>query len=149
MPKNTIGGSGAKKSKNVIARPRELLFRQDCEDYAVVLQLLGSSRLKVLCLTTREEKIGIIRGNMRKKVWIAKDDIVLISNREFEGNKCDIVHKYDSDEIKLLIKYKEIKKDYMKNGIDNIETDDVLFDHNNNSSDNDNKNNNDINIDEI
>ena len=131
MPKNTIGGSGAKKSKNTTThiRPKELLFRQECEDYAIVLQLLGSSRLKVMCLTSQQEKIGIIRGNMRKKVWIGKDDIILISNRDFEDNKCDVVHKYTPDEVKLLKKYNEIKKDINKEN----ENDDVCFEQNNSS----------------
>jgi len=49
--------------------------------------------------------MGIIRGNMRKfnkRVLIDKGDIVVISKREYQSNKVDIVHKIPSD------KYSEI-----------------------------------------
>ena len=39
---------------------------------------------------------------MRKRVWLANGDIILVSLREFEPEKCDVVEKYkDKELIKL------------------------------------------------
>lgn len=111
MPKNTFGGNGAKKAKNIVSNNR-IQFKEDLEDYAIVTQLLGNNRIKIICLHDNSEKIGIIRGNMRKKIWISKDDIVLVSLREFQDNKCDIIYKYAPDDVKLLVKYGEINKSH-------------------------------------
>ena len=112
MPKNTFGGNGAKKAKNIVSNNR-IQFKEDLEDYAIVTQLLGNNRIKIICLHDNSEKIGIIRGNMRKKIWISKDDIVLVSLREFQDNKCDIIYKYEPDDVKLLVKYGEINKSHI------------------------------------
>jgi len=42
--------------------------------------------------------MGHIRGSMRKKVWVSTGDIVLVSLRDFQDEKCDINHKYNADE---------------------------------------------------
>ena len=46
----------------------------------------------------------------RKKIWITTEDVVLVSIREFEDGKVDILHKYDYDETKSLQSMKEIPK---------------------------------------
>jgi translation initiation factor 1A len=45
---------------------------------------------------------------MRKKVWIKMNDLVLVSLRDFEDSKADIIYKYDLDEVNYLKKEKEI-----------------------------------------
>jgi hypothetical protein len=32
--------------------------------------------------------------------------------REFQDNKCDIIYKYEPDDVKLLVKYGEINKSH-------------------------------------
>jgi len=39
---------------------------------------------------------------MQKKVWINKDDIILISLRNFQDDKADVIHKFNPDEIQEL-----------------------------------------------
>ena len=39
---------------------------------------------------------------MRKKVWINQGDIVLVSIREFQPDKCDVILKYHPDEARTL-----------------------------------------------
>lgn len=113
MPKNKIGGSGAKKaaSKNNIQSARQIPFKEDLQDYGIVQNLLGNGRLKVLCLTDNIERLGTIRGSMYKKVWINKDDLILVSLREYQDDKCDVIFKYNPDESKFLKKHGEIPKD--------------------------------------
>jgi translation initiation factor 1A len=113
MPKNKIGGSGAKKaaSKNNQQTVRHIPLKEELQEYGIVQNLLGSGRLKVLCLTDRVERLGTIRGNMYKKVWINKDDIILVSLREYQDDKCDVIFKYNPDEVKFLKKIGHIPKD--------------------------------------
>lgn len=42
---------------------------------------------------------------MRKKVWVMVGDIVLVSLRDFQDEKADIILKYNSDEAKNLKQY--------------------------------------------
>lgn len=60
-----------------------------------------------------KQRLCLIRGGMRKRVWLRAGDIVLISLREFEKKaevgsneleKGDIIAKYDEDLIPLLKK---------------------------------------------
>ena len=43
----------------------------------------------------------IIRGKMRKRVWINVGNFVLITDREFEKGKVDIVHKYSDRNVQV------------------------------------------------
>merc|ERR1719480_257126 len=43
-----------------------------------------------------------IRGKMRKKVWVNLGDIVLISLRDYQDQKADVIMKYNSDEARRL-----------------------------------------------
>lgn len=108
MTKNTIGGKGHKKSKNVNVI-KNVPFKVDGCEYGRVKDLLGNGRLRVVTLIDNKERIGHIRGSMYKKIWIGKDDIVLVSLRDFQDNKCDIIHKYDGEDVKYLIKRGEIE----------------------------------------
>ena len=103
MPKNTgIGGKKRKMGKkNQHFQERELQFKGEFQDYAQVLRLLGDSRLEVQCMD-QVKRMAHIRGNMKKKVWIAMGDVVLVALREYENDKCDIIFKYTEDEVRKL-----------------------------------------------
>ena len=108
MPRNTgMGGNKRKKGKKQVQEARELIYKGEMEEYAQVLRLLGDSRLEVQCLDG-VKRIGHIRGKMKKRVWIANGDVVLVSLREFENDKCDIVEKYTEDEVRKLKKAGEL-----------------------------------------
>jgi initiation factor 1A len=71
----------------------------DYEEYGLVKKLLGNCRVDLIT-NSGDEVIGVIRGNMRKynkRVLIEKGDIVVVSKREFQSNKVDIVHKFSLD----------------------------------------------------
>jgi len=119
MPNNKgKGGKKHRKQKNENISKRDMIWKEDGQAYAVIEKMLGNGRVH-LCYFTRDEEgrlkrnqaLGIIRGTMRrKKVWINTEDIVLVSIREFEEGKVDILHKYDYDETKSLQSMKEIPK---------------------------------------
>ncbi len=39
---------------------------------------------------------------MRNRIWVNVGDLVLVGLRDFDKTKCDIVHKYNNDEVKNL-----------------------------------------------
>jgi hypothetical protein len=56
------------------------------------------------------ERMAHIRGKMRKKVWIGVSDIILVSLREYQGDRCDVIMKYTADEARQLRREGEIPK---------------------------------------
>jgi translation initiation factor 1A len=86
------------------------IINKEYELYAYVIKLLGNCRVLVLC-DDGNEAIGVIRGSMRrfnKRVLIETGDIIAVSKRDFQDNKVDIVHKYNTEQCKNLINEKEL-----------------------------------------
>ena len=48
------------------------------------------------------KRLGLIRGKLRKKIWINHGDIILISLREYQDEKGDVILKYSADEARSL-----------------------------------------------
>ncbi|EPQ52873.1 nucleic acid-binding protein [Gloeophyllum trabeum ATCC 11539] len=109
MPKNKgKGGKNRRRGKNENDDDkRELVFREDGQEYAQVTKMLGNGRLEAMCFDG-EKRLAHIRGKMRKKVWINQGDIVLLSLREFQDDKADVIVKYTADEARSLKAYGEL-----------------------------------------
>jgi translation initiation factor 1A len=69
--------------------------------------MLGDGRVALHCFDN-VARTGLIRGTMRRRVWINIGDIVLIGLREFQPDKADIIHKYNTDEARSLQSYGEL-----------------------------------------
>jgi len=110
MPKNKgKGGKNYKKGKkrDEGETRRDLLFKEDGQEYAQVLRMLGDGRLALSCYDG-VARTGLIRGTMRRRVWINTGDIVLIGLREFQTDKADVIHKYTTEEARNLQAYGEL-----------------------------------------
>lgn len=57
---------------------------------------------------------------MRKKVWINQGDIILLSLREFQDGKGDVILKYTADEARALKSYGELPENAKINETDNF-----------------------------
>ncbi|KAL7750268.1 Translation initiation factor 1A [Sorochytrium milnesiophthora] len=130
MPKNKgKGGKNRRRGKNENdADKRELVFKEDGTEYAQVLKMLGNGRVEAQCFDGTK-RLANIRGKMRKKVWINVGDIVLISLREFQDDKCDVILKYTADEARNLKTYGELPETAKLNETDAApeEGDDIEF----------------------
>jgi translation initiation factor 1A len=104
MPKKKKGKRQSAK-KNV--PKRQLEFKEDGQEYAIVTRTLGNGRFSVQCFDGKE-RLGIICGKMRKRVWVNNGDIILVGIRDFQDDKCDIMAKYTSDEARQLKAYGEL-----------------------------------------
>lgn len=103
-----LGGKSYKKSKSTNPdTKRELIFKDDGQEYGTVTKILGGRRMEVQCVDG-EKRQCIIRGTMRNRVYIHINDLVLVSIRDFQDGTADILHKYTGDEVRSLVSYKEI-----------------------------------------
>jgi translation initiation factor 1A len=80
-----------------------LIIKEEQETYGQVINALGNNRLMVKCFSDGKDRVCTIRGSMRKKIWINKNDIVLVSLRDFQDDKADIIHKYDEIQGKSFV----------------------------------------------
>ena len=97
------------KSSNIDTE-KKLVIKEELETYGHVLNPLGNNRMLVKCFDGKE-RVCTIRGSMRKKVWINKNDIVLISLRDFQDDKADIIYRYDDNELKKLKLINELREE--------------------------------------
>lgn len=107
MPKKKKSGKNSKNKKDNTTTKRTLEFKGDMQEYVVMTKMLGDRRIMVK-LPDGSEKLAIIPGRFRKRCWMKAGDILLASWREFQNTKLDIIHKYTTDEARLLVKYEEI-----------------------------------------
>lgn len=109
MPKNKgKGGKNRRRGKNENENDkRELVFRDDGQEYAQVIKMLGNGRLEAYCFDGTN-RLCHIRGKLRKKVWINQGDIILIGLRDYQDAKADVILRYNPDEARNLKSYGEL-----------------------------------------
>ena len=93
--------SGKSRKITTTTKKREMVWKEEGQEYALVIKLLGNCRVQCLC-GDGQTRICHIRGKFQKRVWISNNDIVLVSVRDFQEEKGDIIYKYNADEIQLL-----------------------------------------------
>lgn len=121
MPKNAKGGKNKKRAKgDRFGDKRELIFKEEGQEYGQVLRMLGNGRLEAYCFDGTK-RLCHIRGKMRKKVWVAQGDIVLVSLRDFQDEKGDIILKYSAEEARNLKTYQELPDNVKINETDIID----------------------------
>jgi translation initiation factor 1A len=109
MPRNKVGGSKAKRGKNVVQEKKILESKEEGEHYAQITKVSGNGRFIAMC-DDGVERIAILRGSMRKRMWVNRLDVVLIEPWEFEPSKCSILLKYDYEDF---YKLKDIPKTFV------------------------------------
>ena len=110
MPKNT--GPGGKKFKkikhNLELGKRPMIYAEEGQKYALVTKLLGNGRIYVSFIRDKVgqvELLAIIRGSLRKKKqWVKVGNYILISERDYEKEKVDVIHVYNDGEMNELKK---------------------------------------------
>lgn len=103
MPKNKgKGGKNRRRGKNENEQTkRELDLKEEGQEYAQVMKILGNGRIKAYCFDGKE-RLCNIRGKLRKKCWINTNDIVLLGLRDYQDEKADVIQKYSADEARRL-----------------------------------------------
>lgn len=126
------GGKSFKKGKKQ-EQKSELIYAEEDQEYAQVIRLLGNSRLAVLCADGKE-RLCTIRGKLVRRAWVNVGSVILISLRQFEDARCDMIHRYSDEEARRLRAYKELPQNMKlaseeSIGIDGeVEDSNVVFD---------------------
>ena len=112
MPKNTQGGKKYKQQKHKNNEHEQRVLTKPSEDqqYAVVTKLLGNSRVSGRFYDTRDpndkrmnEITCFLRPGLKKKRQFAKmGSIMIISLRDFEKDKADVVYIYGEEDTKRV-----------------------------------------------
>tara|TARA_B110000967_G_C18684892_1_gene460028 strand:- start:156 stop:638 length:483 start_codon:yes stop_codon:yes gene_type:complete len=118
MVKNK-GGNKTKGKSRKTYRIKELglkdLQKIDNQEYAFVIEVLGDGRCQLMCYD-KIKRLGILRGKLRRTTRINKSDLVLVSLRGFQDNKCDILAIYNDLDKEKLIKAKELYYSFTRTG---------------------------------
>ena len=138
MPKNTQGGKNYKKQKHKTDQQSDkpLLEKTEGQEYAYVVKLLGNSKIMAtfydIILKKERDIMGMLRPGLKKKRQFARmGSIILISLREFETTKADVIYVYTDEEVDRM-KRKNILND---NIIKNETNDEFKFEDQNYNSD--------------
>ncbi len=85
------------------------------EMFARVVNIYGNDRMQVFC-EDEQHRVGRIRGKIKKRVWIRKGDLVVVSPWSWETQsedkmaKCEITWRYLKSEISWLTRNRRVPK---------------------------------------
>ena len=113
MPNNK-GGKKYKRNKNTVLENRNTRFKDEDEsqEYAQITSALGNCRFDVLCFDGKS-RLATMCGKMRKRVFVNQGEIVLVSLRDWQDSKCDIIEKYNQNDIQKF-RQKKLIPDFIK-----------------------------------
>ena len=106
---NKKGGKNSRRAKRNTIPDRNLEFAGPGQAYCKIQKKNGGRHMTGLILGENSRTITcVIRGKLKKRVWMNEGDIVLVALRDFEEAKCDIELKYTDDEVRRLRNLKEL-----------------------------------------
>ena len=116
MP-NTKGGKKHKRNKKQNDYVEKALrLKEEGQEYAQITKCLGNCRFTVMCFDGKE-RMATMCGGMRKRRFVNQNDIVLVSLRDWQDEKCDIIDNYD-DNLTKKLKSKGLVPDSIKLDLD-------------------------------
>tara|TARA_B100001750_G_C15335698_1_gene509657 strand:+ start:240 stop:701 length:462 start_codon:yes stop_codon:yes gene_type:complete len=104
---NKKGGKKHKRGKKDGYETKLLRFKEEGQEYAQIKALKGNCRFDVFCFDGKD-RMATLCGTMRKRKFVNQNDIVLVSLRDFQDSKCDIIDVYDDTQVHLLKEQKHI-----------------------------------------
>ncbi|KAF7634962.1 S1-like domain-containing protein [Meloidogyne graminicola] len=109
-----------KGSKKPIIKSELIEKDSDMQVYAKVQAMLGNCHLIAFCFDEKcfRTRLCRIRGKLRKRTWIRTGDIILVSKRDYQDYKADVILKYSSFEVNLLRNSGELPKGIIFNNDD-------------------------------
>ena len=110
MPNNK-GGKRYKRNKNQVKENKTTRLKDvtQSQEYAQITKCLGNCRFEVLCFDGKK-RMATMCGKMRKKVFVNAHEIVLVSLRDWQDSKCDVIDKYSASDVQKLKQKKLIPK---------------------------------------
>jgi len=106
----------SKKRSDRGDKGRETFDPEEGQQYGYVTSMLGNGRIMALC-EDGQQRMGHIRGSMRKyksKVIIKSGDVVIMSLRDFQNDKADVIHRLSHEEVSTLMYRNELPERIVK-----------------------------------
>ena len=108
------GGKNKKRGKRnrFGVQHQRLVTRTEDQQYAVITKMLGDCRVNLRYINDKGklvETMGVIRGKLRKRVWMNEGSVVLVAQRDFD-DRVDIIDKYSDENVRKLKRRGEIHK---------------------------------------
>ena len=63
--------------------------------------MMGANHIRVRCFDG-VNRLGRIKGKIKKKVWICEGDILIVIPWNFQDEKCDIIYRYTDPQVEWL-----------------------------------------------
>jgi translation initiation factor 1A len=114
------GGKKHRRGKNTTFEPK-IELPDEFQFFGYVTKILGNRQVNLeyyvptrcektnqLLDWTKKTKIGNIRGKMRKRVFVNLGDIVLVTERDFDANKVDIIDKFQPSQMSYLKRHVDL-----------------------------------------
>ncbi len=83
--------------------------REKGEMFAIAEQLLGASKIRVVCADGKT-RLGRIPGKLRRRMWIREGDLLIIVPWEFQDEKANVVWRYTKTQSTYLSRQGRIPK---------------------------------------
>jgi len=104
----TAGNDQFESSEEDVSRVR-LPNIKEGEMFGIADQLLGASKIKVMC-EDGQSRVGRIPGKIKKRMWIREGDLLIVAIWDFEPTKCDVRFRYTKTQAVNLSKRNKIPK---------------------------------------
>ena len=79
--------------------------KREGELFGVADQLLGASRIRIMCADGKS-RMGRIPGKIKKRMWIREGDLLILKPWEFQDDKADILYRYTKTQSSYLSRKK-------------------------------------------
>ena len=95
------------RKKGTTPQPTETISRvklpnpNELEQFAIIIQLMGTDQVKCLCEDGKERQVRI-PGKLKKRVWLRENDIIIIKLWDFQPIKGDVVWRYLGHQVEWL-----------------------------------------------
>lgn len=83
--------------------------RKRGEIFGIADQLLGASRIRVMCADGKS-RMGRIPGKIKKRMWIREGDLLILRPWDFQDDKADILYRYTKTQSNYLSRKNMIPK---------------------------------------
>ncbi|MHB8633882.1 MAG: translation initiation factor eIF-1A [Thermoplasmatota archaeon] len=77
------------------------------EMFAIADELLGASKLKVMC-EDGKSRMARIPGKMKRRMWIKPGDLIIVKPWDFQDDKADVKYRYVRTQAVNLSRKKKI-----------------------------------------
>ena len=116
MARNNKGGNKNRRRGRKFSKPqsRDLKVKSTEQEYGKLEKALGTSRFECRC-SDGIVRTAFVPGSFKFRYWFRVDDVVLVSIRVgLNQNQCDILYKYNPNEIQQLREKELLKKVFVE-----------------------------------